>query len=258
MGRYLAGNSWLHRLDARTKLAGTLVYAVLVLVGRGWLGVGVAAAFTLASVLSARIGPGSLWRGNRGLLALVLITVVLNILFTPGAAAFHLGPLTITHQGLTEGTRAGLRLGLIIVQSAVLTATTTPLALTAGTERLMRPAARWGLPAHELALMSTIALRFMPTLSEEAERIAQAQTARGANFGSRGRAGLRALVALLVPLLLSVLRRADELAVAMESRGYQGEAGRSRWRQSRFGVADAVAGVLLLALGVAVVWTRAV
>lgn len=258
MGRYLPGNSWLHRLDARTKLVGTLAYAVFVLVAGGWLGVGVAAAFTLAAVFAARIGPGSLWRGNRGLLILVVITVGLNILFTPGTPAVHLGPLVLTRQGLTEGTRAGLRLGLIIVQSAVLTATTTPLALTAAAERLLRPAKRWGLPVHELALMSTIALRFIPTLSEEGERIAQAQTARGANLGSRGRDGLRAVVAMLVPLLLSVLRRADELAVAMEARGYQGEAGRSRWRQSRFGPADALAGVVVLALGAVAVWTRAV
>ena len=257
MGRYLAGNSWLHRLDARTKLCGTLLYAVFVLVAHGWLGVGVAAAFTLASILSGRIGPGALWRGNRGLLVLVLITVGLNIVFTPGTPVAHLGLFTVTEQGLTLGTRAGLRIGLIVVQSAVLTATTTPLALTAAAERLMRPAARWGLPAHELALMSTIALRFMPTLSEEAERIAQAQAARGSNLNAAGRAGLRALVAMLVPLLLSVLRRADELAVAMESRGYQGEVGRSRWRLSRFGPADAVAGALLLALGAAVVWSRA-
>ena len=257
MGQYLAGDSWLHRLDARTKLCGTMLFAILVLLTHGWAGVAVAAAFTLTCVAAARLGPATLWRTNRGLLQLVVLMLALNILFTPGTPVVRLGPLVLTHQGLTIGVRGGLRLGLLVVQSAILTATTAPLALTAAAERLLAPFARWGLPAHELALMATIALRFLPTLSEEAQRIRQAQASRGANLGARGRAGMRAIVATMVPLLLSVLRRADELALAMEARAYQGEEGRSRWRQTRFRGADALATAALGVLVVGVLWTRA-
>ncbi len=256
MGRYIPRDSPLHRLDPRTKLGGTLLYAALVLVAHGWLGVALAACFTVLSLVLGRLRVGEVWHGNRGLLGLVLLTIILNVLFTPGTAWLHLGPVTVTRQGATQGVRAGLRLGLLILQSAVLTATTSPLALTAAAERLLAPLSRVGVPAHDLALMATIALRFIPTLSEEAQRIARAQAARGARVGAYGRAGLRAIVAMLVPLFLSVFRRAEDLAVAMESRGYQGEQGRSRWREMRMGGGDAVAGALLVALATVVLWVR--
>ena len=255
LGQYVPGRSSVHRLDARTKILGTLAYLILLLVGRGPAAIAACAAFTALSLALARLPAAAVWRGLRPIVVLVVATAVLDVLLTPGTVVWRLGPLGVTRQGLADGLDAGARLGLLVVQSTVLTLTTDPLELSAAGERLLRPFRRLGVPAHELALMASIALRFIPTFAEEAERIAKAQAARGADFQAGGRARLRAALALLVPLLISVFRRADDLAVAMEARGYRGEQGRTRWRQSRAGSGDWIAATLVAALAVCVTWT---
>lgn len=256
VGQYLPGDSLLHRLDARTKILVTVLYLVLLLAGRGWWAVAACALFTAAALGAARLPVSPLWRGLRPILLLVVLTAFFDVLLTPGRAVWRLGPLVVTHAGLQDGLGAGARLTLLVLQSSALTLTTDPLDLSAAAERLLRPFRRLGVPAHELALMSSIALRFIPTLADEAERIRMAQAARGADLDGPPRVRLRAALALLVPLLISVFRRADELALAMEARGYRGEEGRTRWRQSRMGPADAWAAaaavLLLLVVGLSV------
>ena len=233
-----------------------LIYMVLLLVGRGPWALLSCAAFSGAWLVASRTPLGPLWRGNRFLGYLVFLTVVADLLLGPpqGAAppgpVLHLGPLSVAESVLGGALATGLRLGLLILQAALVTATTAPLDLVAGLEQLLRPFRRVGVPAHDLAMMTGLALRFLPVLADEAQRISAAQAARGADLQSPGRARLRALVALVVPMLLGVFRRADRLALAMESRGYRGEEGRSRWRRPRFGRADlvaAAAAVLLVA-----------
>ncbi len=255
IGQYFPGNSIVHRLEPRTKMLAALVYMVVLLMGKGWLGVGYCALFTALWFLAARLPLATVVRGLRPILWLIVATLVLNVFLTPGRAVWALGPLHATAQGLTVGVRAGIRLGLLVFQATATTLTTRPLELTDAMERLGTPFRRLGLPAHELALMSSIALRFIPVLSEEADRILKAQEARGGGLRRQG-FGLRQAASLLVPLLLAVFRRADELAIAMEARGYHGADGRTRYRTPRMGVRDALAGVVVLALAVVVIGTR--
>ena len=248
VGQYLPGDSAIHRLDPRTKLLGTIVYLAVLLAVRGLWAMGACAAFTFLCYGVARPPLGALWRGNRVLAWLLVITIGTNVLLFPGTAVYHLGPIPITEQGLTIGLSAGVRLGLLVMQSTLVTLTTSPLDLCAGAERLLQPFRRLGVPAHELALMAGLALRFIPALAEEAERIARAQAARGADLrGTDLRQRLRAAVAMLIPLLLSVFRRAEQLALAMEARGYRGEQGRTRYRQTRMTGADGIAATIVAA-----------
>lgn len=255
MGQYVPGPSPVHQLDARTKIGGTLLYGVLLLLARGAGGLAACAAFTALSLAAARVPWAPLWRGLRPIFWLVLLTVGLDAVLIPGRVLYHLGPVVVTARGLHLGLSTGIRLGLLVAQATVLTASTLPLELSSGAERLLRPFRRLGVPAHELALMSSIALRFIPTFTEEAERIQKAQSARGADFGGSLAARWRAGVALLVPLLLGALRRADDLALAMEARGYRGEEGRTSWRPSRVDRGDLVVAGLMSVLAAAVLWS---
>ncbi len=254
LGQYVPGVSPLHRLDARTKLLATLAFLMLLLAGRGPGTLIACALFSGACLVIGRLPVRALWRGFRPILLLLVITVVLGVLLTPGGGTlWHAGPLVISRQGAHQAVSAGVRLGLLVLQSSVLTVSTEPLQLSAAAERLLRPFRRFGVPAHELALMSSIALRFIPTLAEEAQRIRLAQAARGGDVEARGRARLRALIALLVPLLIAVFRRADDLALAMEARGYRGEQGRTHWHQTSYGRQDLGAAAAMCLLAAAVV-----
>ncbi len=256
VGQYVPGESFLHRLDPRTKLLGIIAYLTVLLAARGLAPLAACGLFTLIGYIMARPPLGALWRGNRVLIWLLILTIASNVLLYPGTAVWHLGPVPITRQGLTVGLAAGVRLFLLVSESALVTLTTAPLDLCAGAERLLAPFRRIGVPAHELALMTGLALRFIPALSEEAERIARAQAARGADIqGTALRERFRAMIAMLVPLLLSVFRRAEQLALAMEARGYRGEQGRTRFRTSRLGRMDAWAASMVALLCILVTWT---
>lgn len=257
LGQYVPGDGLLHRLDPRTKLLGVLLFSVLVFMVRDAAGIGLALALAAVAVAAARLSPRLLLRGLRPILVLLALTVVLNAFLTPGEALWRLGPLRVTRQGLELSVLMAVRLVLLVVVASLLTLTTTPIALTDGMERLLRPLERIGVPAGELALMMTIALRFIPTLTEEAQRILKAQEARGARFRVRGPLRqVQAVLPVLIPLFVASFRRAEELAVAMEARGYRGGRGRTRMRELAFGPADALAGAVLLLWAGAVLWRR--
>ncbi|BDG62253.1 energy-coupling factor transporter transmembrane component T family protein [Caldinitratiruptor microaerophilus] len=256
IGQYVPGTSFLHRLDPRTKLVGVIAYSVLIFFLRDAVGIGLAFALAAAAVAAGRLSPALLLRGLQPVLVLLVLTVALNAVLTPGQPLGRLGPVTVTREGLALSALMAARLVLLVVVASLLTLTTTPIALTDGVERLLRPLSRVGVPAAELALMMTIALRFIPTLMEEAQRILKAQEARGARLRAQGPLRqVQALLPILVPLFVAAFRRADELAVAMEARGYRGGQGRTRMRELAFGPADAVAAALLAAwAGAVIAW----
>ena len=198
-------------------------------------------------------------RGLRPVVFIMVFTMALHLFLTPGPAIFKLGPVTATWSGLVQGLFIGVRLVILIMFTSLLTLTTSPIELTDGLEDILKPFTRMGVPAHELAMMMTIALRFIPTLLEEAERIMKAQMARGADFESGNMVKrAKSLVPLLVPLFVSAFRRADDLAMAMEARCYRGGEGRTRMRQFRLHARDfvAFAMIVLVTAGVIVVRMR--
>ncbi|ADU52342.1 cobalt transport protein [Thermaerobacter marianensis DSM 12885] len=248
VGQYVPGHSPVHRLDPRTKIGLLAAYSVVLFMVQDWAAYGVLGAAVLAAAGLARLPLAGLVAGLRPMAWLVGLTLVLNLVAVPGDPLVVVGPVVATRQGLELGLRLAARLLLLVAAASLLTLTTSPIALTDGLEALLRPLGRW-VPAHELAMMMTIALRFIPTLAEEAERIMKAQLARGAQFHRGGPVQrLRALVPLLVPLFVSAFRRADDLAIAMEARGYRGGRGRTRYRELRATGRDAVAALLASAV----------
>ncbi len=260
-GQYVPVDSAVHRLDPRTKILATLFLVMIVFAVRTFPGLGVLTVFLAVAIAAGRIQPGYVLRGLRPVFWLLGIAVALQILFgEPGGhPVFHRGPLTITRENLVLGAFYGYRLILLVVATTLMTFTTSPVELTDGIERLLRPFRRVGVPAHELALMMTIALRFIPTLLEETEKIMKAQMARGAEFsqGSLIRRA-RALVPLLVPLFVSAFRRADALALAMEARCYRGGEHRTRMTELVIRPRDYVAGALIVLAAVVAIAPAAV
>ena len=252
VGQYFPGNSLLHRLDPRLKI----VLLFLMLIGVFLLEKPAAYAFftavTVLFVVISRVPLRTFVRALKPLWWIVLFTFVIHLLTTPGREIFHAGILTISEEGLTKGCLISLRLVLLIVLSSLLTFTTSPLKLTDGMDALLSPGKRFGLPAHELAMMMTIALRFIPTLIEETDTIIKAQESRGADFTTGNMfVRLKNMLPILVPLFLSSFRRADELALAMEARCYRGGEGRTQMKELRFATWDGAAVLLFLLFTVA-------
>ncbi|MDN5331580.1 MAG: energy-coupling factor transport system permease protein [Tepidanaerobacteraceae bacterium] len=231
IGQYIPGNSVIHRLDPRTKILITFAFMVLLFVIDDFAGYAFPLIFILVASLLSRISIKYMVRGLRPLVIIILLTFVLNLFMIKGRVIYEIGPFSITYEGLYQGTFMVLRLVLLIVGTSLLTLTTSPITLTDGIESLLKPFSKVGVPAHELAMMMTIALRFIPTLMEETDKIMKAQMARGADFSS-GNIVKRAqnMVPLLVPLFISAFRRADDLAMAMESRCYRGGENRTRMK----------------------------
>jgi energy-coupling factor transport system permease protein len=248
IGRFYPVSSPLHDLDPRAKIVATAVLVLGLFLVDSVAGFLVVAAAVAGLVAASGIPPGAFLRLLRPVAFIVALTVLFQVLFSrEGATLLELGPLEVHSGGLRMGLFLGLRIVLLVSAAGLLTATTAPVALADGMEDLLSPLKRLRFPAHEVAMMMTIALRFIPTLGEEAEKITRAQAARGADFSEGGplrRA--RALVPVLVPLTVGAFRRADELADAMESRGYRGGEGRTRYRQLRFRTRDALALVVTL------------
>lgn len=245
IGQYLPRDSPIHRLDPRTKIAVVTLWTVAIFVVQDFSGYVFLALALGGIVWSAQIPVGYLLRGLRPIVFLLVVTVVLNIFFsglTGGTVVFHLGPLVATREAILRAVFVGSRLVGLVIVTSLLTFTTSPMELTDGIERSLRPFRRLGVPAHELAMMMTIALRFIPTLLEETEKIIKAQMARGAQFdqGNILRRA-RALVPVLVPLFVSAFRRADELALAMLARCYRGGEHRTRMRELSFAPRDGFA-----------------
>lgn len=239
IGQYIPGNSAVHRLDPRTKIIITLVYMILLFVLNNFQGYIFPVAFILLSSILSGISVRYMMRGLRPLILIIVLTFALNTFMIKGRVIYELGPLDVTYEGLTQGAFMAIRLILLIVGTSLLTLTTSPISLTDGIEKLLSPFRRLGVPAHELAMMMTIALRFIPTLLEETDKIMKAQMARGADFES-GNIINRAknLVPLLVPLFISAFRRADDLAMAMEARCYRGGENRTRMKDLKMTALD--------------------
>ena len=255
----MPGDSFLHRMDPRVKIVLLFFYLLLVFFVEnvaGFLALGISIALLM---IVSQVPLGMQLRSIRPILWIVLFTFGVHLFMTPGTEVFRIGPLGMTWEGLARGSYISLRLVLLILLSTLLTLTTSPLRLTDGLEALLAPLRRVNVPVHELSMMMTIALRFVPTLLEELDRIMKAQKARGADF-ERGNImqRVRAVVPVLVPLFLSAFRRADELALAMEARCYRGGEGRTQMKELRTGRLDylaivvffvGAAGICALSLG---------
>ena len=256
LGQYFPGNSFIHRLDPRTKLLMVVLYIVALFCASGWLSYGAVIVFLGLCIKISSIPLKSITKGLKPVLLIVALTGILNLFFTPGThEIFTVFGFTLTWEAVERAAQMILRIMLLITGTFLLTYTTSPIALTDGLERLLSPLKAIKFPVHELSMMMCIALRFIPTLIEETDKIMSAQKARGADFESGSLLDrARALVPILVPLFISAFRRADELAVAMECRCYQGGEGRTKLKLLRYTRLDFIAyGVgLVLLVGVIV------
>lgn len=248
LGRYLQGDSWIHKLDPRTKLIGTFVFVLVIFLANNWVTYGLLIGYTLIALLLSKIPLGFFWKGIKPLIWVILFTVALQILFTSGGDVyFQWGFIQVTSEGIINAVFIFLRFVLIISFSTLLTLTTAPLQLTDAIEAVMKPLAVVKFPVHEVALMLSIALRFVPTLMDEAQKIMNAQRARGVDFGEGNLfEQMKAIIPILIPLFVSSLNRAEDLATAMEARGYQGGDGRSKYRVLNYEMRDAIAGLSLV------------
>lgn len=255
LGQYFPGTSVIHELDPRTKIISTILFISSIFLAENYQAYSIIAIFVGIIIALAGIPFRMILRSLKPLWMIIILTLLVHIFTTPGAIIYTVGPMTVTEEGLRQGFLMGLRLLFLIVISSLLTFTTSPVALTDGIERLLGPFKKIGLPAHELAMMMTIALRFIPTLLEETDRIMKAQMARGADFTSGNMLRrARNMIPLLVPLFISAFRRADELATAMEARCYRGGDHRTRMKQLKITGRDWVTyGILLLLIGVLLV-----
>ena len=247
LGQYYPGDSWIHRLDARTKIIATLLYLIELFVVNNFYGFLITAAVLFAIIAISKVPLKFIFRGLTAVFLIIAFTFLLNLFMVDGRVLWHWKFLTITYEGLSRAFFMAVRLVLIIIGSSMMTLTTKPVELTDGLEKLLSPFSKIGLPSHEIALMMTIALRFIPTLMEETDKIIKAQQARGADFES-GNLFQRAksLIPIMVPLFVSSFRIAQDLALAMEARCYHGGPGRTRMNEIRFDRGDAVAAVLML------------
>jgi len=240
IGQYIPGDSIFHRADPRTKILLTFAFMVLIFMIGSYISFVIITLFVLLAIVVSGIPLKYTLKGLKPIIIIIIFTSVINLFSVKGTPIVDYGILArITYQGAAQAFFLALRLVLLIVGASLLTFTTTPILLTDGIEKLLNPLKKIGLPAHELAMMMTIALRFIPTLMEETDKIIKAQSARGADFDT-GNIIQRAksFIPVLVPLFVSAFRRADELAVAMEARCYRGSEGRTRMRQLKFTGAD--------------------
>ena len=236
LGQYFPGNSFIHRLDPRTKLIFLVVYIVALFMAVNWVSYGVMLLLLAFIIKISTIPLKSIVRGMKPLVFILVFTGVLNIFFTGGETVLvSFWGINVTLEGIVRAVFMVLRILMLITGTFLLTYTTSPIALTDGLESLLSPLKKLRLPVHELSMMMCIALRFIPTLIEETDKIMSAQKARGADFESGSlMQRVRALVPILVPLFISAFRRADELATAMECRCYQGGEGRTKMKLLRY------------------------
>ena len=251
LGQYFPGDSVFHRMDPRTKLILVILYIVALFQATNFLSYAVMALVTVTVIKISQVPPKALVRGLKPIVIIIVLTAVLNMFYTDGHVIFQIWKLKLTVEGIIKAFFMVIRIVMLICGTFLLTYTTAPVALTDGLELLLNPLKKLHVPVHEMSMMMSMALRFIPTLIEETDKIMSAQKARGADFESGNliqRA--KALLPILVPLFVSAFRRADELAIAMESRCYHGGEGRTRMKQLRYQRLDYIA-LLLGALMVA-------
>lgn len=254
LGQYFPGNTIVHRLDPRTKLIAVVLYIVALFSAGSFFTTGIVLLVLVIAVFLSRIPPAALLKGLKPLIMIVILTGFLNLFYTDGHILVQWWIFRITAEGIRRAVLMVLRILLLVCGTFLLTYTTSPLSLTDGLERLMSPLKKLRFPVHELSMMMSIALRFIPTLIEETDKIMSAQKARGADFetGSLTKRA-RALLPILVPLFVSAFRRADELATAMECRCYHGGVGRTRMKSLSMYTSDWVTLALFLLLAVGVI-----
>jgi len=255
IGNYYAGNSIIHKLDPRTKIIfGLGIIISLFLINNHWILLWIAGIYSIL-VLLAGLSIGYVFRGLKVIFIVAFFIFLMHLFITPGYVIANLGPLSITREGFDRGIIMSLRLLLLIGVSVLLTATTPPLRLTDGLQYLMSPLKKVKVPTSELALMVSIALRFIPTFVSETERIIKAQSSRGVNFYSGSiKERFENVIPILVPLFISSFKRAEDLATAMEARCYRGEEGRTKLYPLKYSTNDLVAFVALIVfVGVVVV-----
>lgn len=239
IGQYFPGKSAIHKMDPRIKILLSILYIVMLFVADNMWGLLLGVLFGFAAYLISRIPLSMIWKSMKPVVPIVIFTAVLNLFLSTGDPLWQWKFLKITREGIETAVFMSVRILCLIAGTSLLTYTTSPIALTDGIERLLSPLKKIKLPVHELAMMMTIALRFIPTLIEETDKIMSAQRARGADFESGNllqRA--KALIPLLVPLFVSAFRRADELATAMECRCYHGGEGRTKLHVLRYETRD--------------------
>ena len=247
LGQFFPGDTLAHRLDPRTKLLLVVLYIVALFNCDSWQSYALVIAVTAACMIIGKITPKHIFNGLKPMIVIIVLTALLNMFYTQGEPLVKFWVLTITREGLDRAIKMILRILLLITGTFLLTYTTSPIALTDGLEILLGPLKKIKVPVHEMTMMMSMALRFIPTLIEETDKIMSAQKARGADFETGGLVKrAKALIPILVPLFVSAFRRADDLAVAMESRCYPGGEGRTRMKQLVMAGRDWIA----LALGV--------
>lgn len=258
IGQYVPGDSYIHKLDPRIKIIISLIYIILIFIVsnfKGYLFVGLVMAYT---IFLSKVSLKYIFNGLKPIFILLIITAILNVFMTGGnTILFQWKFIHIYKEGIVLAGFLVIRLILLIAGTSLLTLTTSPIELTDGIEKLLTPMKKIGVPAHELAMMMTIALRFIPTLMDETDKIMKAQQARGADFQS-GNLFEKAknMVPLLVPLFISSFRRADELAMAMEARCYRGGEGRTRMKVLKLTTKDFIAILFIVLFLVVVIWSR--
>ena len=258
IGQYIPGESFVHKLDPRLKILISLLFIVDLFLVNNFEGYLFVIIFIVTTILIANLSLKYIYNGLKPILVLLLITAVLNIFMTPGKELlWNWKFIYIYKEGLIIAAFMIIRLVFLIMGTSILTLTTSPIELTDGIEKLLGPFKRIGVPAHELAMMMTIALRFIPTLMDETDKIMKAQMARGADFESGNLISrAKSLIPILVPLFISSFRRADELAMAMESRCYKGGEGRTRMKQLKITKRDYVASFVFTLLMVITIVSR--
>ncbi|AOM84530.1 energy-coupling factor transporter transmembrane component T family protein [Salisediminibacterium beveridgei] len=254
IGQYVPGESVIHRLDPRVKLTAVLIFLVFMFMTRDLLLLAVSFLLAFGGLVLSRVPLGFYLKGMKFISIIIIFTFMLHLFMTSGGRVLlELPFVTIYSAGVMEGAMIALKLTMIITMASLLTLTTTPIDLTDGMERMLSPLNRFKAPTHELALMMSIALRFIPTLLEETKTIIHAQMARGANFSEGSLWNrIKALIPILVPLFAQSFKRAEDLATAMEARGYAGGEGRTKFRQLTWTMKDTFVLVVFIAYGIVI------
>lgn len=258
LGQFLPGNSVIHRLDPRTKILVIFAYIVALFTVKNFFGYALCFSYVILAYGISKVPPKMILKSLKPIMFFVIFTALINLFLTSGEVIFSLGFLKITKEGVILAVKMAVRLILLVAVTSLLTYTTSPIVLTDGIEKLLSPLSKIGVPSHEIAMMMTIALRFIPTIIDETDKIIKAQSARGSDFESGNlirRA--KALIPILVPLFISAFRRADELATAMECRCYHGGNNRTKLKtikMTRLDLFTAISCVIIFA--VALIWGR--
>lgn len=247
MGQYYPGQSVIHRMDPRVKIIATFIYIVSLFVVNNLIGYLLAAVFLISCIALSKVPIKFMVKGMKAIVVLLLFAVVFNVFLTPGEILWSWWKLKITKEGLATAAQMAVRLVFLVLGSSIMTLTTTPNNLTDGLESVLKPLKIFKVPVHEIAMMMSIALRFIPILMEETDKIMKAQLARGANF-EKGNVFQRAknMIPILIPLFISAFRRANDLSMAMEARCYRGGSGRTKMKPLHYLSSDIVAYIIVL------------